>query len=62
MDRNVFESSLARATGESRRVLRRRGFHLADPLDCSFEPEPSLYPPMVFDWDQGLASPVSRIA
>jgi hypothetical protein len=62
MDRIVFEDLLAQATGESRRVLRRRGFQLADPLDCHYDPEPSLYPPQAFDWDQGLARPVSRIA
>jgi len=62
MERTVLEDLLARATGESRRVLRRRGFDLADPLDSSFDPEPSLYPPQAFDWDQGLARPVSRIA
>jgi hypothetical protein len=62
MERTVLEDLLARATGESRRVLRRRGFHLAAPLDCDYDPEPSLYPPQAFDWDQGLARSVSRIA
>jgi len=62
MDRIVLESLLMQATGESRRVLRRRGFHVADPLDCDHDPEPSLYPPQAFDWDQGMARPVSRIA
>jgi hypothetical protein len=41
--------SVARATGEPVALVDRLGFHLADPLEVSFDPEPR--PPLVLDWD-----------
>lgn len=45
------ERAVARATGESRREVRRRGFGLADLFDVDFDPEPDDLPPQIVDWD-----------
>lgn len=45
---------VARATAESLAVVEQQGFHLADPLDVIYDPEPRR--PLVFDWD--IMSPV----
>lgn len=58
---SILESLLVQATGETRSTLRRRGFHLADPLDVDFDPEPDLVPPQVFDWDTHAACSLTRI-
>lgn len=47
-----FERAVARATGESRREIRRRGFGPADPVDVDFDPEPNDLPPQFVDWDE----------
>lgn len=43
--------AVARATGETCREIRRRGFGLADPVDVDFDPEPSERLPQIVDWD-----------
>jgi hypothetical protein len=42
--------AVSRATGETVSMVGKVGFHLADPLDVHFDPEPR--PPLVFDWDR----------
>lgn len=44
--------AVARATGESLREIRRRGFGLADPAEVDFDPEPNDLPPQFVDWDE----------
>ncbi len=44
--------AVARATGETCREIRRRGFGPADPLDVDFDPEPNERLPQVVDWDK----------
>lgn len=46
------QRAVARATGESLREIRRRGFGLADPADVDFDPEPNDLPPQFVDWDE----------
>ena len=43
--------AVSRATGETVREIRRRGFNLADPSEVVFDPEPSRRPQVV-DWDE----------
>jgi hypothetical protein len=42
---------VARATGETTREIRRRGFGLANPIEPAFDPEPDDTPPQTVDWD-----------
>jgi hypothetical protein len=44
--------AVARATGESVREIRRRGFSLADPVEVDFDPEPDDRSPLMVDWDE----------
>jgi hypothetical protein len=46
LDLNV---AVAQATGETLAVVDEFGFHLADPLDVHYDPEPR--GPLTFDWD-----------
>jgi hypothetical protein len=46
------QRAVARATGESLREIRRRGFGLADPAEVDFDPEPNDLPPQLVDWDE----------
>jgi hypothetical protein len=46
--------AIARATGESVRLIDERGFSVADPLDVEFDPEPRA--PLMIDWDSMLAT------
>ena len=46
------ERSVARATGETRREVRRRGFGPADLCHVDFDPEPNELSPNVVDWDE----------
>jgi hypothetical protein len=41
--------AVARATGESISLVDHVGFHLADPLEVNYDPEPRR--PLVLDWD-----------
>ena len=41
--------AVARATGEPVSVVSHLGFHLADPLETTFDPE--LRRPLMLDWD-----------
>jgi hypothetical protein len=43
---------VARATGESRREIRRRGFGSVDPRNVDFDPEPNDLSPQIVDWDE----------
>lgn len=43
--------AVARATGESKRELRRRGFSLVRFEEPNFDPEPDLKDPEIVDWD-----------
>jgi len=52
MNQHRLEEAVARATGESRRVIRRYGFVLADPLDDMFKREAASQPPQILSWDQ----------
>lgn len=45
------ERAVARATGESRREIRRRGFSVVDLWEPDFDPEPNDLPPGFVDWD-----------
>lgn len=51
MSRNRLQRAVARATGETLREIRRRGFGPADPPEVDFDPEPNDLPPQVVDWD-----------
>jgi hypothetical protein len=44
--------AVTRATGETCREIRHRGFGLADPLDVDFDPEPNERLPETVDWDE----------
>jgi len=46
------QRAVARATGETLREIRRRGFGLADPAEVDFDPEPNDLPPQIVDWDE----------
>jgi hypothetical protein len=48
----VLERAVARATGETRREIRLRGFNIADPAIADFDPEPDERPPQIVDWDR----------
>lgn len=45
------ERAVARATGETIREVRRRGFGLVDLDEVEFDPEPNESPPEIVDWD-----------
>lgn len=46
------QRAVARATGETLREIRRRGFGLADPAEVDFDLEPNDPPPQIVDWDE----------
>ena len=52
MNQLRLEKAVARATGESLREVRRRGFSITDPLEPEFDQESSDRPPLILDWDQ----------
>lgn len=43
--------AVARATGETTREIRRRGFGPADPFEPEFDLEPDETSPQTVDWD-----------
>ncbi|MFO0905700.1 MAG: hypothetical protein U0939_22020 [Pirellulales bacterium] len=43
---------VARATGESPRTIRRRGFSIVQLGRVDFDPEPDQRPPSHIDWDR----------
>lgn len=51
MNSRRLERAVARATGESLREIRCRGFGPADPAEADFDPEPDDVPPQIVDWD-----------
>lgn len=51
MNPNRLHRAVARATGETLREIRRRGFGPADPPEVDFDPEPNDVPPQTVDWD-----------
>ena len=46
--------AVARATGETLSLVKGVGFHLADPLDVTYDPEPRQ--PLMLDWDNMCAT------
>jgi hypothetical protein len=52
MNQSQLNREVARATGESLREIRRRGFSLANPTEVDFDPEPNWLPPQAVNWDQ----------
>ncbi len=52
MSQQELESAVARATGETMRTIRRRGFSIIDPSEQDFDPEPNLLRAQMVDWDQ----------
>jgi hypothetical protein len=52
MSQMELNEAIARATGESVRLIDERGFSVADPLDVEFDPEPRA--PFMIDWDSKL--------
>ena len=52
METGRWERDVARATGETIREIRRRGFGPADLYDVAFDPEPDDLPPQIVDWDE----------
>jgi hypothetical protein len=51
MSPNRLQRAVARATGESLREIRRRGFGPVDSPEGDFDPEPDDLPPQIVDWD-----------
>jgi hypothetical protein len=49
MSQRALNEAVARVTGESIAMVDHHGFHLADPFDVNFDPEPRR--PFVLDWD-----------
>jgi hypothetical protein len=49
MTQNELNTAVARATGESLATVHQLGFHVADPLDPNYDPEPRR--PLMIDWD-----------
>ena len=52
MTQQQLDHAVAKATGESLREIRHRGFSIADPADVAFDPEPDDLPPQFIDWDE----------
>ncbi len=52
MTQNELNQSLARATGESVRTIRRFGFSLFDPGDPDIDIDVCDLAPQVVDWDR----------
>ncbi len=53
--------SVAAVTGEARRTIRERGFSLANPLEVTFDPEPSGDAGYV-DWDEVAGQRYAQLA
>jgi len=51
MSHGDLHRALARATGESVRTLKQRGFSLFDPAAPNFDDEPPSISPQMVDWD-----------
>ena len=56
------DQQVARATGESLRTIRRRGFSIIDPSVAHFDTEPDDIPAMMLDWDNYQPMPFSKAA
>jgi len=52
MTQSRLNRAVARVTGESLATIRNLGFSIADPVDVSFDPEPTPAMPQVVDWDK----------
>ena len=52
MTQSQIDCAVSRATGETVREIRRRGFNLADPPEAFYDPEPFFRPPQIVDWDE----------
>ena len=51
MNPSHLNRAVARATGETTREIRRRGFGPADLFEPEFDPEPDETSPQTVDWD-----------
>ena len=51
MSHGDFNRALSRATGESIRTIKQRGFSLVDPNATNVDDELTLTPPQIVDWD-----------
>jgi hypothetical protein len=51
MKQRELDAAVARMTGEDLRLIRQRGFSLAEFDDERFDPEPDQRPPQTVDWD-----------
>ena len=51
MTQSQIDYAVSRATGETVREIRRRGFSLAAPPEVVYDPEPFRRPQIV-DWDE----------
>ena len=58
MTQASLDRSVARATGESLKTIRSRGFSIADPAVAAYDPEPCS-PPEIVDWDEVAAGRVA---
>lgn len=52
MTQQELDRAIARRTGESLRIIRRRGFSIVKPQIKNFDPEPDLLPAQFVDWDE----------
>jgi hypothetical protein len=62
LSQHDLDLEVARATGESLRTIRRRGFSIIDLSDSQFDTEPDDTPAMVLDWDNYQPMPLARAA
>jgi hypothetical protein len=51
MNQSELNRAVAKATGETPRVISERGFSLADPASAEHDPEPSEVEDLIVDWD-----------
>ena len=51
MTQTKLNRAVAQATGETLRMIKRRGFSIADPQHVSYDPEP-YGPPNIVNWDE----------
>jgi hypothetical protein len=52
MNSRELNRAVAKATGESLREIRHRGFSFVNPAEVDFDAEPNWLPPSTINWDQ----------
>lgn len=55
MTQTQLHHAIARATGESLRTIKRRGFGLADPATVDYDPDPTSIEENLLDGDAWVA-------